>query len=407
MRIIFKAFGLWAALLLASEILWAQDSPKITYSLNGFIQLDGIAGQKDALNRVGEIYSVNDINMTGKPFTRMGLRRARLKGTIERDDWGVVAQLNIADNKIAPHTFMMQWHPASLSGFSLNVGLQDAGFGLESEMSAKSPIGVERATYISDLFPGNIDLAVEADYAPKSFLTLNASDFRIGLMGGSNGGKMRKNHPDLMARIAIGHHTANGRSWQVGAAGYWGYVAQNDGLSRVPRRYWSAFAQLGAAGHWGTTRLFVETMGGLQPGQNFTNSVTGTSIKSTDYFNASLPIFARPFGGTMAGLTYRIGVCPLETMIKYYYYDRNRNLSANDIAQKYRDSEHGFNPDCDAREEVWGAGLRYYALNDALTLTAYYEWVLQEKNTLPDPTTNDRLNNRRRNLFTLRLQYAF
>lgn len=407
MRIIFKAFGLWAALLLASEILWAQDSSKITYSLNGFIQLDGIAGQKDALNRVGEIYSVNDINMTGKPFTRMGLRRARLKGTIERDDWGVVAQLNIADNKIAPHTFMMQWHPASLSGFSLNVGLQDAGFGLESEMSAKSPIGVERATYISDLFPGNIDLAVEADYAPKSFLTLNASDFRIGLMGGSNGGKMRKNHPDLTSKITIGHRATNGRSWQVGAAGYWGYVVQNDGVGHVPRRYWSAFTQLGAAGHWGTVRFFAETMGGLQPGQNFTNSVTGMSVKSSDYFKASLPIFARSFRGSMAGLTYRTGICPLEAIVKYYYYDRNRNLSANDIALKYRHDKQGFNPDCEAQEEVWGAGLRYYALKDALMITAYYEWVLQEKNTLHDEATNDRLNNRQRNLFTLRLQYAF
>lgn len=402
-----RSFILTAILTLSTSIFsvtHAQEKDSKLFMVSGYIQTDALFGEKDANHSVGELYTHDEINKTGKSFSRFGIRRGRIKGSFTKKDWSIIAQLNITENRVAPHTMMLQWSPDKWKGFDIRIGLQEDGFGLESSLSGKDLLGVERSQYITDLFRGNIDVCVSINYKLKNLSHLNNTGFRMGLMSGNNGGKMRKNKPDILLRLTTGHLYENKDQWEIGLSGYYGDVAQNDGIGSVDRQYIGSHFKLSKASAWGLTSLYGECITGKQPGQFFNNTVTGPAIKASDYFNPNYVIFSRKFLGAMGVLTHRFDKMPIELIGKYYYYDRNLDLSANEIAEHFKNNEKTFSPHNENANHVWGAGATYIGMNNALRITAYYEWMRHELIPNKQSRYSSKLND---NLMTIRLQYSF
>jgi hypothetical protein len=157
---------------------------------------------------------------------------------------------------------------------------------------------------------------------------------------------------------------------------------------KAPRRYQGADVQLEWRHGWGQTEWRAEYWRGTQPGTAASTTNPGTLPEEAMYI--------RQFDGGFFYFLQSIFNTNWELVIKYDWYDPNRQVAATQIGK----AGANFTP-ADIRYATLGVGLtRHFSEN--VKLLAYHSFVRNES-TLLDDYTGDLADD----VFTLRLQFRF
>lgn len=383
---------------------------------SGYIQ-----PQFQAASRMGAP-SYNGGNFSEFSNNRFMLRRARIKVDYllpARDrDFPMALftfQFDITERgAFARDVFLRLYAPRS-SKFSLTMGLVARPFGYEVNLSSAYRESPERGRMSQILMPAERDLG-----AMISMESHNNNDHKplfkwdLGLFNGPGLSAPADfdSYKDLISRFVLKPYSL-GSGLSVGAGlsllygGWretspWRYRTQTIGGlpaftgdssashigSQAPRHYYGADLQLAWKHGRGKTELRGEYLRGKQPGTALTTVNPGTLPTG--------PTYIRRFDGAFLYFIQTIVNTHWEALIKYDWYDPNRDVKGRDIGRPGT----GFTP-ADLRYNTLGLGMNHY-FNDNVKLLAYYEWVRNESSSLPGFTEDDPDN-----VFTLRMQLRF
>jgi hypothetical protein len=120
------------------------------------------------------------------------------------------------------------------------------------------------------------------------------------------------------------------------------------------------------------------------------------------------PVYMRKINGGYVMLMQDLGQIPFTVLAKYDWYNPNTGISGNDIGASSGTSAN------DITKSNIGVGI-YWRINPALRLTAYYDLVRNDTTNQLTDTKDDSgkitaygyENDRKDNVFTLRIQYKF
>lgn len=373
--------------------------------LSGYIQTQYQWGEKDASLKVGGANENPE-----ESFNRFGVRRGRIKFTFDEGIATGVFQLDITEKGLGVKDAYVQVKDPFFGSCSLKAGVFDRPFGYEISYSSSRRESPERSTIFQKLFPDERDLgAMLTLQAPKtsawSILKLEA-----GLFAGNGIRPEIDNKKDF-----IGHFSAN-KNWNGtvslsgGVSYYNGGVYQ--GTKKVytmtgttfavdstesnkgkyaTREYVGVDVQFAAITVAGLSQLTAEYLMGTQPG-------TSSSSESPKF--TALPTgdtYIRKFSGWYAMLVQDFGRLPLSAVLKYDVYNPNTGVSGNDAGVKGSGTGKA-----DLAQNTFGFGMLWRATN-ALRLQAYYEINSNERSQNVKGYEEERKDN----VFTLRLQYKF
>lgn len=371
--------------------------------VSGYIQSQYQYGQKNALLKVGAANAHPSEN-----FSRIGIRRGRLKFSYGKNITTGVFQMDMTDKGISLKDAYLQLKDFQYSSSSFKVGLFNRPFGYEIERSSSRRESPERSTLFQTLFPEERDLgALLTLQAPKSSSWCIVK-LDMGLFTGNGIKSDIKNKKDFIGHLSIQPGFSSQISLGGGVSYYRGGVYQGSEnrytASRktfihkvdstqigtyAKREYIGVDFQLGFQTAWGTTSLLAEYVFGTQPGEKENSkSPNASSISSSD-------IYIRSFKGGYVSLVQRLGESPLALFGKYDTYDPNDKVSGDDIGIEHTGKG-------DIRYQTFGLG-GLWNINNELRVSAHYDWV---KNETSKNAVNYE-NERKDNVFTLRLQYLF
>ncbi len=402
------------------------------FKVSGYIQAQWQHAQPHAAlvtnMKVGD--SFNENLYDGGGYSRIGVRRGRFKLTYEEGLASAVLQLDATERGIAFKDIFINIKDPWWQTCAVRAGVFDRTFGYEISYSSSRRESPERATVVQLLFPEERDLGaalyLQAPAAsPLSFLRLDA-----GLFSG-NGVK-----PELDSRLDfIGHLYATGSlganmKYGLGVSYYNGGVLQEtknvykmEGSAFVlssdsaanfrkyaKREYLGFDGQLDIVTAAGMTKLHAEYLFGQQPGIKASSKspnagILADAIKKMNPVLSSSDTYIRNFSGGYVMLTQDVGKLPFTAVLKYDWYDPNTRVSGNGVGK----NGTGI---ADLAQSTVGFGALWRA-GKSIRLTAYYEINTYEDSdatqqyTYNSETKEFSVNDLKRNVFTLRLQYKF
>jgi hypothetical protein len=146
---------------------------------------------------------------------------------------------------------------------------------------------------------------------------------------------------------------------------------------------------LGVKSSLGSTQLRGEYLFGDQPGgSSSSKSPNASTLPTAD-------TYLRNFRGGYVMLVQDLGKLPFAAVLKYDWYDPNTKISKNEIG--LNNTNKG-----DIAQNTFGFGM-LWNINASLRLQAYYEINKNEKTENLTAYNDDRKDN----VFTLRMQYKF
>ena len=371
--------------------------------ISGYVQAQSQWGEKDASLNVG---TPNE--NPNESFNRIGIRRGFLKVDFEEGIASGTLQFDMTERGFSLKDAYLNVYDPLFRSNALRAGIFNRPFGYEISYSSWKRESPERSAIIRTLFPEERDLGAmliiqAAKTSPMNFLKLEA-----GLFAGNGIKQETDSRKDFIGHLSAmkdisGHLTISGGVSYYHGSVYQGsenvyqmvgesFVLNNnpDNLGKFAKREYIGFdGQFKIKNILGATQLRGEYLFGKQPG-NLSNS------KSP---NASvLPVsdtYLRNFGGGYVALTHDFTTLPFSVVLKYDWYDPNTKVAGNNIGLNHTGSG-------DIAQNAFGFGMLWY-MNSKLLLQAYYEINKNEKTANLTTFTNDRKDN----VFTLRMQYKF
>jgi len=354
-------------------------------------------------------------NGTGKYYSRFTMRRGRFKFTYEYKN----AELVINTDATEKGLFMRETYAKITDGkwhmFSLTAGLLQDQFGFEVTQSSSVRETPERARYNQALFSTERDLGIFGSIVFPKTSALGGLKVDLAMMNGSAGVTPEfDSHKDFTGRIQYAKTTtsekvtfAAGVSYYQGgyrtgtvkdytfknlANGDNGYAFADDtaNYNRVAKRiYMGADAQLSVDWKIGITTIRAEYIQGEQPG------IAANSLSPKAAPSAAL--YHRNFNGAYFYLVQNIGLSKFQLVAKYDWYDPNVNISGKEIGKAGTNTKNVG----EIRFDTYGFGINY-RLHPNIKLTAYYDYVINEKTLVPGYTEDIKDN-----VVTVRMQYKF
>lgn len=373
------------------------------FKLSGYIQTEFQHGGKAASLKVGGKNTNSD-----KSFNRFGVRRGRLKFQFKKNLFNAVFQIDITEKGFGVKDAYLSVSDPWAGSSSVRAGVFNRPFGHEVSYSSSRRESPERARVITTIFPEERDLGVMVSLQAPETSSWSLLKLDAGLIAGNGIEKDTDNRKDFLSHLSAHKELGDLFEIEAGISYYNGGVYQGSenvyrmtsgsfeadtspenlgGFSK--REYMGADFRLSAKTALGTSRLLAEYVFGTQPG-------TAESSKSPNY--SQLPeadTYIRDFSGGYFGFVHEFGNLPLSMVLKYDFYDPNTQISKDRI---------GLNGSgkADIGYSTLGAGL-LWQLTDELRMTAYYDWVRNEKSKNLSGYEKDIEDN----VFTLRLQYKF
>ena len=166
----------------------------------------------------------------------------------------------------------------------------------------------------------------------------------------------------------------------------------------APRRYYGADVQLRIPNRKGFTELRGEVIAGTQTASQFSTESPG-SIPTQNGLNS--PLFVRNFNGAYFYFLQHLGSIKHQFVAKYDWYDPNTHVRGRQIRPDDKTTGNIGYSWANIRYNTLGLGYVYY-VNENLKSTVWYEFVRNEKTSLPGFESDAKDN-----LLTLRLQYRF
>lgn len=167
----------------------------------------------------------------------------------------------------------------------------------------------------------------------------------------------------------------------------------------APRIYYGADVQLRIPNRKGFTELRGEVIAGTQTATQFSTESPG-SIPTLNGVNA--PLFVRNFNGAYFYFLQHLGSTRHQFVAKYDWYDPNTRVKGQRIrlANQITTGDIGYSW-ANIRYTTLGLGYVCY-INENLKSTVWYEFVRNEKTSLPGFESDAKDN-----LLTVRMQYRF
>lgn len=358
-----------------------------------------------------------------QPFSdnRFMLRRARVKFDYRLPSKArnlplalFTFQFEATERDVNVRDMFVRIYEPKKNHWSMTAGLVGRPYGYEVNLSSSFRETPERGRMSQILMPSERDLGAMITYEPltkgKKLVPVR---FDVGLFNGQgkSGPAEFDTYKDVISRLAIKEiDLTDVVTVSGGLSVLWGawvqptkYVHEmgeasgnklfivDSSLSniggRAERNYHGADAQVQFKHGWGKTELRGEYWGGRQPGTATTTVNPGTLPTS---------IYKRKFDGAFFYFLQNIINDKWELMVKYDWYDPNREVSEMEIGKP------GTNlSEADIRYNTIGAGLTHY-FNDNLKILAYYAMPKNEKTALAgfEDDVED-------NVFTMRIQFRF
>jgi len=350
-------------------------------------------GEKDASLGVG-----TENENKNNSFSRIGIRRGYIRIAYEEQNTLGVFQVDVTERGVSFIDVFFKINDPWINKMAMQAGVFSRPFGFEVGYSSARRESPERSMIISTLFPESRDLgAMLVLNAPKNSLW-DALTLESGLFAG-NGIKMETDSKrDFIGHLSMSKTFEIPIVFGVGMSYYNGKVYQ--GTEKVyamvgkqfvvdeREKNKGAFAKREYVGFDIQCSLLAsgsqirgEFIFGQQPG-------TLTSSRSP---NSSIlrehDTYIRNFKGGYLIYIQDIGKLPFSFVGKYDWYNPNIKVSANEIDSK-----------TDLLQYTFGMGALWY-INKNTRLQAFYEICKNEKSI--------HIENMKKNMLTLRLQYQF
>ena len=371
--------------------------------ISGYVQAQSQWGEKDASLNIGTPNENPE-----ESFNRIGIRRGFLKFDYEEGIASGTLQFDMTERGFALKDAYLNVYDPWFRSNALRAGIFNRPFGYEISYSSWKRESPERSAIFRTLFPEERDLGAmlilqAAKTSPLNFLKLEA-----GLFAGNGIKQETDSRKDFIGHLSaikdIGSNfTINGGvsyyngSVYQGSENVYKMVGESFVLNNSPdnkgdfakREYIGFDGQLKIKNTLGTTQLRGEYLFGKQPGILSNSKSPNASV---------LPVsdtYLRNFSGGYVALTHDLGTLPFSAVLKYDWYDPNTKIAGNNIGLNNTGSG-------DITQNAFGFGMLWY-INSKLLLQAYYEINKNEKTENLTAYTEDRKDN----IFTLRLQYKF
>ena len=370
-------------------------------------------------------------------FSRFGIRRGFLKFTYDEGLASGVAQIDITDKGLddnGRNVVMVKdlyfsikdpWYGTCF----LKTGLFDPPFGYEIAYSSSRLESPERARIIQSILPDERDVGTMITLQPAKTSNWNFLKLDAGFFAGNGIKPQIDSHIDFIGHLSATKNIGSNRTIGGGISAYLGGVRQmNDTVYRMDNQRFVAEASSANNGKFakrqyigfdlqfsmttsaGWTQLRGEYIFGEHPG----NSSGAYNFRLTGL--QSGPVFMRKIRGGYVILVQEFGQSPFSAVLKYDWYNPNTDISGNAIASQelVTGAADKATNTGDITKSNFGVGL-LWRINAALRLTAYYDFVGNEKtqNIANQKDDSGHLiaygyeGNRKDNVFTLRLQYRF
>ena len=370
--------------------------------VSGYIQTQYQWGEKDASLKVGGANEKPD-----ESFSRMGIRRGRIKFAYEEGIASGVFQLDMTEKGVGIKDAYLNVKDPWTNAFALKAGIFDRTFGNEISYSSSRRESPERSTIFQTLFPEERDLGVALIIQPDKNSALNFLKLEAGLFAGNGIKQETDSRKDF-----IGHLSANKKLKNIeigGGVSYYNggvyqgtnnvyhmrgdvFILNNNSENKgafAKREYIGFDGQLNLKTTIGITQLRTEYLFGKQPGSaGSSKSPNGSSLPAND-------TYIRNFNGGYVIFVQELGNLPLCAVLKYDWYDPNTKLSESGIG--LNNTAKG-----DIAYNNFGFGM-LWNINTSVRLQAWYDISKNEKAENLAGYKGDRKDN----VFTLRMQYKF
>lgn len=372
-------------------------------TISGYFQPQFVSAQKDAIVRIGAPNENPD-----KSFSRIGIRRGRLKTTYQEGLTTVVFQLDITERGVAARDAYLKIKDPWFKTSFLQTGLFFRPFGFEVGYSSSLRESPERSRIVTTLFPGERDLGASIQFRAKEGSPLNMFALETALMAGNGNAMETDSRRDFIAHLTGAYKIRKDLALAAGVSFYGGSVFQgtqnvysmqdggfvlnsdSDNEGKYAKRQYLGFdVQSTWTNSFGATQIRAEYIFGKQPGTEFSSVSPQSSIRS------SLDTYLRKFSGGYIILIQDIGKLPLEGILKYDWYDPNTQVSGNNIGL------NGTN-ETDVKFATIGVGMIWHAYKN-VQLQTYYAIVTNERTTNLPAYVNDLKDN----TFTVTLQFRY
>ncbi|MBL7744925.1 MAG: porin [Chitinophagaceae bacterium] len=387
------------------------DNIRMTGYIQSQLQLAQSEGAKS--------YNGGDFSQFSK--SRFMLRRARVRidyFVTTKDKFAKALftfQVDATERGVNVRDMFLRLYETKHHNFALTTGIFARPFGFEVNLSSAFREAPERGRMSQILMPSERDLGAMVSFEPQDrnnklrWLKVDAGVFNGQGLSGTTDFDSRK---DFISRVTIKPLKISQFELSGGLSllqGGWrqatkyvftpGMAANGDKIFTVdsslsnigkiaPRKYYGADIQVKLNQGWGETELRIEYWTGKQPG-----SATSTTNPGS---LPNAPVYIRDFNGAFLCFLQNIVNKKHQLLIKYDWYDPDRNVKGNDIGKP------GTNlSSTDIRYSTLGIGYIYY-FSDYTKLVLYYDIVKNEATQLAGYT-----GNLKDNIFTCRVQFRF
>lgn len=349
-----------------------KDNAKIKVKIGGYMQGVVLLAEKNATPTVGQ----KPIETPSSSYMRMGIRRGYLKFSTTYKRLSATTELKVTDKALGIYYAYLSYLFPTAPKQRLSMGLHKVPFGYELGISSKKRETFERAEYVKDLFPEDVDMGLFYKYSyrsPDSFFNYMAID--LGIVSGNALWGMNKALPNAIIRLVGGRKSSSLESY-YGLSAYYGLVKSHRDTS-YKRLYMGAFFDYKIPISKGYLKLCSEAIGGWQVGTLFKNNAVGSNFPLSSE-TSSNRLVERPFLGAMGMCLYHLSLLPLEGFVKYDYYNRDVRHSMKKVSQQ-GENRILYNYDVEGTSHKTTFGINYYFLDKRLRLSANYEWNIREE----------------------------
>lgn len=415
---------------LSQRVTHLEDAKAVSGKLkiSGYIQAQMESAQKDASTKVGDKLGFVDSDEKNQDsYSRMGIRRGRIKAAYEDNGCLGVMQFDLTEKGMALKDAYLQILDPWTGYVSLKSGVYDRPFGYEISYSSSRRESPERSRVFQTLFPDERDLgAMLVLQAPKTS-PWNVLKLEAGLFAGNGIYKETDSKKDFIGHLSFNKALSN-FTYGLGVSYYKGYVAQttkyvyemkgaafavdSTGSNKgnfANRSYIGFDGQLSFSSILGLTSLRGEYLMGDQPGRNDNSSSPKSgSLPGYDSDNKSAKItdtYIRKFRGGYVQLVQDIADTKHSITLKYDYYDPNTKVSGTEVGTGVT----GLTKTNKGDVAYSTLGIGYlYRMNNNVRIMAYYDFVRNEKTSIANAdSSKDFTKDQKDNIFTLRFQYKF
>ena len=353
-----------------------------------------------------------------KSFGRFGIRRGRIKITFDDGLVQTAFQTNITEKGLNIIDASLNVKDPWLGSNMFKAGIFETPFGHEVAYSASLHESPERSRIMQSLFPDECDLGVMLTLQPAATSPWHFLKLEAGLFAGNGIRLQIDSRMDFAGHLTATRAIGTNMTVSGGFSTYLGGMLQYDssvytvkdqafvltGKSEsnigkyAKRQYVGLDAQFRMNTAAGLTHMRAEYISGIHPG----NASCAYGFKY-NAMESEGPVYMRKISGGYVLLSQELGRTPFTAVVKYDRYNPNTEISGNYIDSKGEITMSNF-----------GFGF-LWTVYQGLKMTAYYNIVKNEttdklKNTTDTTgkiTAYGYENDRKDNVFTLRLQYKF